>query len=256
MEGDSVTLNTDVKTNQQEKIKWYFNNTRIAQINGDLSKICTDVQCNNDTDRFRDRLKLDHQTGSLTITNITNTHSGEYKLQIIGSNTISETIFSKTVNDVPAAETNKTKTKSVKEGESVTFDPGVVKNPNDVMTWYFNEARIAEITGDQIKICTDVQCEERFRDRLKLDNQTGSLTITHITNTHSGVYHLEILSSRFIIHRQHSISIISEKSLNGTVTYVIVGVAFAVLLVLACVYGKRCRKNDKRLPVSHAQHVI
>jgi len=106
----------------------------------------------------------------------------------------------------------------VKEGESVTFDPGVVKNPNDMMTWYFNEARIAEITGDQIKICTDVQCEERFRDRLKLDNQTGSLTITHITNTHSGVYHLEILSSRFIIHRQHSISIISEKSLNGTVT--------------------------------------
>jgi len=98
MEGDSVTLNTGVKTNQQEKIKWYFNNTRIAQINGDLSKICTDVQCNNDTDRFRDRLKLDHQTGSLTITNTTNTHSGEYKLQIIGSNTISETIFSKTVN--------------------------------------------------------------------------------------------------------------------------------------------------------------
>jgi len=98
MEGDSVTLNTGVKTNQQEKIKWYYNNTRIAQINGDLSKICTDVQCNDDTERFRDRLKLDHQTGSLTITHITNTHSGKYKLQIIGSNTISETIFSMTVH--------------------------------------------------------------------------------------------------------------------------------------------------------------
>jgi len=98
MEGDSVTLYTDVKTNQQEKIKWYYNNTRIAQINGDLSKICTDVQCNEDTERFRDKLKLDHQTGSLTITHTTNTHSGEYKLQIIGSNTISETIFSMTVN--------------------------------------------------------------------------------------------------------------------------------------------------------------
>ncbi len=67
MEGDSVTLNTDVKINQQEKIHWYFNDIRIAYINGDLSDICTDVQCNEGTERFRDRLKLDNQTGSLTI---------------------------------------------------------------------------------------------------------------------------------------------------------------------------------------------
>jgi len=86
MEGDSVTLYTGVKTNQQEKIKWYFNDTRIAQINGDLSCICTDVQCNEGTERFRDRLKLDHQTGSLTITHIRNTDVGEYELKIISNN--------------------------------------------------------------------------------------------------------------------------------------------------------------------------
>ncbi|XDV23519.1 hypothetical protein PO909_028069, partial [Leuciscus waleckii] len=84
MEGDSVTLNTGVKTNQQEKIKWYFNDTRIAQITVDQSKICTDVQC---TERFRDRLKLDHQTGSLTIANTRNTNSGVYKLKILSSRT-------------------------------------------------------------------------------------------------------------------------------------------------------------------------
>ncbi len=67
MEGDSVTLHTGVKANQQGRIRWYFNGIRIAQINGDLSKTCTDVQCNEDTETFRDRLKLDHQTGSLTI---------------------------------------------------------------------------------------------------------------------------------------------------------------------------------------------
>ncbi|XDV23577.1 hypothetical protein PO909_028102 [Leuciscus waleckii] len=248
MEGDSVSLNTDVKTDQQEKIKWYFNNIRIAQINGDLSKICTDVQCNEGTERFRDRLKLDHQIGSLSLSNITNTDSGLYKLQIIGSNTISETIFSMTVHDVPGAETDKTKTKSVKEGESFTFDPGVIKNPNDGMTWYFNEARIAEITGGQSKICTDVQCKERFKDRLKLDHQTGSLTITNTRNTDSGVYHLEIFSNSSIIHRQHSISIISENSFNVPVTGLIVaipGVAVGVLLVLACVIGKRYRKRTK-----------
>ncbi len=95
MEGDSVTLHTEDKINQQEKIKWYFNGIRIPYINGDL--IYTDVRCNNDTERFRDRLKLDHQTGSLIITNTRTTDSGEYTLVIIkGSD--SEKIFNVTVH--------------------------------------------------------------------------------------------------------------------------------------------------------------
>ncbi len=93
MEGDLVTLHTGVKTNQQEKIRWYFNDARIAQMTGDLSYICTDVQCNEGTDSFRDRLNLDHQTGSLTIMNTRTTDSGVYRLRIISSNSISEKIF-------------------------------------------------------------------------------------------------------------------------------------------------------------------
>ncbi|XP_039538604.1 uncharacterized protein LOC120486570 isoform X2 [Pimephales promelas] len=191
-EGDSVTLHTGVKTNQQDRAKWYFNNTIIAQINGDLSKSCTDVQCNKDNERFRDRLKLDHQTGSLTITNTRNTDSGEYQLQIFGSRNIEKT-FSLEVDGVAAAERDEVKT--VKQGESVTL-PVVIKKTNDVM-WYFNDIRIAESSGDQSKICEDLQCKERFRDRLKLDPQTGSLIITHTTNTHSGEYTLQIISNRY-----------------------------------------------------------
>ncbi len=93
MEGDSVTLHTDVKTNQQEKIRWYFNDARIAQMTGDLSYICTDVQCKDGDERFRDRLKLENQTGSLTIMNTTNTDSGVYRLRISSSNNITEKIF-------------------------------------------------------------------------------------------------------------------------------------------------------------------
>ncbi len=98
MEGDSVALHTNVETQQQEIIRWYFKDTRIAQITGDLSFICTDVQCNEGTERFRDRLKLDHQTGSLIITNTRTTDSGLYELKIISISYSSEKTFSVTVH--------------------------------------------------------------------------------------------------------------------------------------------------------------
>ncbi|KTG04120.1 hypothetical protein cypCar_00045471 [Cyprinus carpio] len=240
MEGDSVTLNTDVKTNQHENIKWFFNNTRIAQISGDLRKICTDVQCNEGTERFRDRLKLDHQTGSLTIINTRTTDSEDYKLVIISSSSSSEKIFSVVVHGVPAAERDEMQRKTLKEGESFIFDPGDLKNKDDVMVWYFNNIVIAKITGDPDETCTDVQCndgDERFRDRLQLDHQTGSLTITNTRTTDSGLYKLKISSRSFIIHRHRSISIISKKNFSvndrSVLLFVIIGICVAVLLVLA-----------------------
>ncbi|XP_043078865.1 uncharacterized protein LOC122327512 [Puntigrus tetrazona] len=222
-EGDSVTLYTFVVTNQHEKIKWYFNDTRIAQISDYLSKTCTDVQCNEGTERFRDRLELDPQTGSLTIMNITNTDSGEYKLQIISRNSMIEKIIRVDVQMM-----DQMKTKSLKEGESVTLHPGIRKSTNDLMTWYFN----AEIARDPIEISTGDEFKDadgRFRDRLELDPQTGSLTITNTRTTDSGVYHLEILTNSSRILRQYSIRVISEKSLSGTDSSRI------VILVMVCV---------------------
>ncbi len=102
------------------------------------------------------------------------------------------------------------KRKSVNEGESVALDPGVIKNPNDLMAWHFNDLCIDEISEEPRKICTDVQCingTDRFKNRLKLDHQTGSLTITNTRITDSGLYKLQIINSSFSITRSVSVTV-------------------------------------------------
>ncbi|XP_058615577.1 uncharacterized protein LOC131529730 isoform X2 [Onychostoma macrolepis] len=251
MEGDSVTLHTGVKADQHEKIKWFFNDTRIAEINGIMRYICTDDQCN---ERFRDRLKLDHQTGSLTITNTRTTDSGLYHLEIINIGHESEKTFSVTVHGVSAAAAlNATKRKSVKEGESVTLELPEERKPNDLMTWYFNDTLIAEISGDQSKICSDVQCDERFRDRVKLDHQTGSLTIMNTRTTDSGLYQLQINGSIRIILAALTVNVVADSGLSPAA---VAGIVVVMLIAAAAVIyycRHRARRKGIDIQCSHVQ---
>ncbi len=82
MEGDSVSLQTNTELQTHDEIMWTFglSGTRIAEIIKDTGRFSAyDVF----DGRFRDRLKLDHQTGSLTITNTRTTDSGLYEVTII-----------------------------------------------------------------------------------------------------------------------------------------------------------------------------
>uniref|UniRef100_A0A8C2CFH7 Immunoglobulin domain-containing protein n=1 Tax=Cyprinus carpio TaxID=7962 RepID=A0A8C2CFH7_CYPCA len=82
MEGDTVTLNTDITKKEHDKMLWYSEETRIALINGHLNISCL---YDGEDGRFRDRLKVDYKTGSLIITNITTEHAGRYEAEIIRS---------------------------------------------------------------------------------------------------------------------------------------------------------------------------
>ncbi len=96
-EGDSVTLKTNVTEVQQaDDILWKFGAEKSL-----IAKIKKQQQIFSTFDgpdgRFRDRLKLDNQTGSLTITNITTEHAGLYKVENSGEKLSSQT-FSVSVN--------------------------------------------------------------------------------------------------------------------------------------------------------------
>ncbi len=91
MEGDSVTLNTDVtEIHDGEDILWNFGaeNTLIAKIR---KKKLIFTTFEGPDGRFRDRLKLDNQNGSLTITSITTEHAGLYEVKISGAKITSKT---------------------------------------------------------------------------------------------------------------------------------------------------------------------
>ncbi|KAI2647774.1 SLAM family member 9 [Labeo rohita] len=171
MEGDSAILKSGLtEIMGDDLIQWRFwiKNTLIAEI----SKRANSMTVYDDLfdGRFRDRLKLDNQTGSLIIINTTTEHAGVYKVLI---NHLSKN-FILTVHDG-------LNSVSVKEGDSVTLNSDLKMKDNDQMLWAFlNETNLIAEINKHTKRTTvyDDVLDGRFRDRLKLNKQTGFLTIT------------------------------------------------------------------------------
>ncbi|XP_077081488.1 SLAM family member 5-like [Siphateles boraxobius] len=83
--------------------------------------------------------------------------------------------------------------KSVMEGDSVTLNSSITEiKDRDLITWTFGDpgTKIAEINKEDGKLVEDL--DGRFRDRLKLDEKTGSLNITNTRTEDTGVYQVII----------------------------------------------------------------
>ncbi len=96
------------------------------------------------------------------------------------------------------------KSVSVMEGDSVTLESDVTEiQTDDEIEWRFggNNFLLARLSRASSRISTSDGPDGRFSDRLKLDNQTGSLTITNTSTTDSGLYVVEISESREIRYR-------------------------------------------------------
>ncbi|XP_056614078.1 uncharacterized protein LOC130429504 isoform X1 [Triplophysa dalaica] len=194
MEGDSVTLTInpdDIK--RASNLEWTFNETIIAKIDIENKNSLVEYP----DVRFRDRLKVDRQTGSLTIKNITSEDSGEYKLQIRGSTEKKKTFI------VSVSEMS---TVSLMEGDFFTLQPGVKIQTADVVEWKFN--------GDVLKPSRVANCD--------VNHQTGDLNIANIRLNQSGEYEVNVTGGSLMLHKTFRINVTELEPLAGVVGHYVV----------------------------------
>uniref|UniRef100_A0A8C1AKU6 Immunoglobulin domain-containing protein n=1 Tax=Cyprinus carpio carpio TaxID=630221 RepID=A0A8C1AKU6_CYPCA len=193
MVGDSVTLHADVTEELRgSNIIWKFGDEIIARMNEADGNPST---YDGPGALFKDRLKLDKQTGSLTITNIRTEHNGSYSVDIRSTIAKLKT-FQVTVHDV-------VESVSLMEGDSVTLHTGVTKiQGSDQIVWKF---------GDQVIPITNLNsaADERWSN-IHLNDQTRDLTIRNIRRDQSGDYKVEANTISMILHRKLRINISGE----------------------------------------------
>uniref|UniRef100_A0A672LAH2 Ig-like domain-containing protein n=1 Tax=Sinocyclocheilus grahami TaxID=75366 RepID=A0A672LAH2_SINGR len=189
MGGDSVTLNSGfTEMMDDDLIRWRFGseNTLIAQINVMVSSMTVydDVL----DERFRDRLKLDHQTGSLIITNTRTEHTGLYQLQI---NSVSKS-FSLTVYahlpfpDIIRDCSSSSSSSSSSSQQNCSLVCSVVNVGHVTLSWYKGNSLLSSISVSDLSISLSLPLEVEYQDNNTyscvlnnpISNQTTHLDIT------------------------------------------------------------------------------
>ncbi|KAA0711796.1 hypothetical protein E1301_Tti019111 [Triplophysa tibetana] len=107
------------------------------------------------------------------------------------------------------------KSVSAMEGQNVTLHTDLthIQTHDDSVEWRFGvKGPLIIRIKRSVNInptYEDNNNTEIFRDKLNMNNQTGDLTITHITSQHSGLYHLKIKIGTFRTVKNFSLSVYS-----------------------------------------------
>uniref|UniRef100_A0A673KK92 Zgc:171686 n=1 Tax=Sinocyclocheilus rhinocerous TaxID=307959 RepID=A0A673KK92_9TELE len=186
MEGDSVTLNTDVKVQRDDHTLWMFGpqERRIAEIHRQT------IYIDATNTIFEKRLQMDNQTGSLTIRNIRTEHTGLYKLQNINNRGTSNKRFSVTVYallPVPVITSNSSNCSSTSPSSSQNCSLLCsVLNVSDVtLSWYKGNSLLSSISVSDLSISLSLSLEIECLDDSYSCVVAYSFTnrTTHLNNT-------------------------------------------------------------------------
>jgi len=99
--------------------------------------------------------------------------------------------------------------KTVSVNDVVILQTDVTETHGDeLIVWRFERKLIAKCDIEANSLTKDT--DERFRDRLQLDNQTGSLNITNSRTTDSGVYTVKISSNKQTLYKRFNVTVSGE----------------------------------------------
>ncbi|XP_056109110.1 SLAM family member 5-like [Rhinichthys klamathensis goyatoka] len=198
MEGDSVSLNSDLTEMMGEDvILWRFGdeNTLIAEI--DVLDDSMTVYDDDPDGRFRDRLKLDHQTGSLTITHTTTEHTGVYLLEIIRnlSKIFNLTVYSRLPVPVIISDSSHCSSSSSSSNCSLVCS-SVLSVCDATLSWYAGMSVLSSISVCDLSISLSLPLEVEYQDKNTyscvlnnpISNQTTHLDINTLCHTCAEVH--------------------------------------------------------------------
>ncbi|XP_056304453.1 uncharacterized protein LOC130216583 [Danio aesculapii] len=191
-EGDSVTLNTGAEINEDVEIVWKYGAEKslIAHINGFAGLFYT---YDGPDGRFRDGLRLDHQTGSLTITNIRSEHAGDYQLEIFDVKLTLKT-FSVSVYahlPVPVLIRHCSSSSSSSSVQYCSVLCSVVNVSAVSLSWYKGNSLLSSISVSDLSISLSLPLEVEYQDKNTyscvinntISNQTTHLDINTLSRT-------------------------------------------------------------------------
>ncbi|XDV23706.1 hypothetical protein PO909_028166, partial [Leuciscus waleckii] len=194
MEGDSVTLNTDLtEIREDEYILWTFGAEKSVIFRIKKKKQIFSTYDDGRNGRFRDRLKLDDQTGSLTITNTTTEHTGDYQLEITGAKKSSRTFSVSVYARLPVPVISRDCSSSSSSYCSLVCSS--VLNVCDVtLSWYAGISVLSSISVCDLSISLSLPLEVEYQDKNTyscvlnnpISNQTTHLDINTLCHTCAG----------------------------------------------------------------------
>ncbi|KAA0711761.1 hypothetical protein E1301_Tti020878 [Triplophysa tibetana] len=191
MEGHSVTLHTDTQLHTDDVIQWRFGVQSPDEIIAEFYR--EDNTTSFISERLKNHVEIDDQTGSLIITNIKIQHTGRYKAEIMG-NAFQNKHFSVIVYarlSVPVI----TRVSSSSEGSKCSVLCKVMKVSHDVsVSWYKGKSLLSSISVSDLNIRLSLPLEVEYQDtntyRCVVNNPITNLTqhlhITQLCETSSG----------------------------------------------------------------------
>ncbi|XP_051763408.1 natural killer cell receptor 2B4-like isoform X2 [Ctenopharyngodon idella] len=242
MEGESVLLHSDVtEIHKDDNILWKFGteNSIIAKIN--RAKHISSTY-NGPDGRFRDRLKLDNQTGSLTITNTRTTDSGLYKLDIFGAKLSSKTFNVSVYAHLSTPNITRDFSQNLSSSSNCSLLCSAVNVSHVTLSWYKGNSLLSSISVSDLSISLSLPLEVEYQDK----NTYSCVLNNSYTNQ---TRHLNINQ---LCHTCAAVTALAPQTVSQTpsvlpVSLIVLISVFGSLLIVAvvgifCIYRK-CRKT-------------